>query len=380
MNGSLETRGRAISRLGLLALLSAVALFALPGRASAGPPPSGVITVQFHDNVTGQLIGFGQCIDIDATQLCDSGAADEDPDAGEVSATRPFGSYIVSYDPVNQPADRLVKAPTSVGCELTAQTPVCTFVVSFNPTLTGPPAFSALRNLFLTDQDGNVVPPTCAEATDVFTFTHPLTTAPPETIGGFELELLFDPDLVCIDLEPGAYFQETPGVTCLIDDVESAFQFPGEARLTCLVSGTPDPPSASLELAIVRVRAQPSQYQSIFASQDNGVIAQVLSAGCNLANLDGHPLQMLACDDYTVTIRRLEGDVNGDCIVDVRDTQMLAFSLGHRPVGPFEFDVAPPGGDGKLDIYDLQFVAGRHGSTCDVPHPDQPPRKWEPQP
>jgi hypothetical protein len=381
MNGTLKRAAPGIVRLGSLTLLLAIALLAMPARASAGPPTSGVISVQFHDNVTTDLIP-GQCVFVSDTQLCDGTAGDEDSDAGEIAATLPFDSYEVAIDFNHAPADRLVKAPTTVACALTVQAPLCSVVFSFNPTLSGPPAFPALRNLFLTSQDGNVEPPTCAEATDVFTFTHALAAAPPATVGGVELELRFDPALVCVDLEPGAYFQETPGVTCLIDDVESAFQFPGQARLACLVAGTPDPPSNSLELAVIHVRAQPSQYQSVVAGQDNGALARVIRTGCQVADLDLNPIPVFVCSDYELTIRRLEGDINGDCAVDVRDTQMMAFQLGRPPIGPFgdRLDIEPPGGDGKIDIYDLQFVAGRNGSTCAVPHPDQPPRKWEPQP
>ncbi|MEX1255002.1 MAG: hypothetical protein WEE64_11755, partial [Dehalococcoidia bacterium] len=86
------------------------------------------------------------------------------------------------------------------------------------------------------------------------------------------------------------------------------------------------------------------------------------------------------CDDSELTIRWLEGDVNGDCAVDVRDEQLLAFRWGTK-LGALlyndRFDLEPSGqinSDGDIDIKDVQFVYGRHGSTCAMPHPDQPPR------
>jgi hypothetical protein len=359
-------------------LLAAAFVLALSTGASAGPLPpgatSGVSSVQFYDNVTAGLIP-GQCMDVQppSAQVCDGAAGDEDPDAGEISVTQPFGSYVVGYDPVNQPADRLVKAPTSVACEVSAQPPLCSMVVTFNPTSPGPPAFSQPVNLFLTDQSGTVAPATCDAAQDMVTLTYDLPYAPPTAVGAFELGVLFDPSLVCADIEPGAYFQETPGGACFVSDMESE---PGLERLGCIVVGDPETTSSSLEMMVVHVRAQPAHYATIYAGQDNGVSAQLLAVDCHTADLDGQLIEVLACTDYNVTVRRLEGDLNGDCAVDVRDQQLLAYRLGRPPIGPFEdrLDIEPPGGDGKLDIRDVQFVAGRHGSTCEVPLPPQPPR------
>ncbi|MGB2695403.1 MAG: hypothetical protein WBD55_09480, partial [Dehalococcoidia bacterium] len=78
-------------------------------------------------------------------------------------------------------------------------------------------------------------------------------------------------------------------------------------------------------------------------------------------------------------IRWLEADVNGDCRVDAADGQILAFRWGAR-VGNLlynqRFDLEPSGTakfDGDVDIKDIQFVFGRHGSTCADPHPPQDP-------
>ena len=182
------------------------------------------------------------------------------------------------------------------------------------------------------------------------------------------------------DLAPGAYWLNTPGAVCFIDDKDQGLQPDGLARIGCVVKGKPATVSSSLELAVITVRPQPELYSLITADQDNGVNAQILNSGCNLADMQGHPIKKIGCDDSEVTIRWLEGDVNGDCAVDVRDQQILAFRWGAESTSLLyntRFDLEPSGqinSDGDIDIKDVQFVYGRHGSTCLVPHPDQEPR------
>lgn len=72
--------------------------------------------------------------------------------------------------------------------------------------------------------------------------------------------------------------------------------------------------------------------------------------------------------------------MNGDCAVDVRDQQQLAFHWGAH-VGSLLYDermdLEPPPptkGAGAIDIKDVQFVYGRHLSTCENPHPAQEPQ------
>jgi hypothetical protein len=78
----------------------------------------------------------------------------------------------------------------------------------------------------------------------------------------------------------------------------------------------------------------------------------------------------------TFTVRRLEGDVNGDCRVNINDDQLVAGRYG-ATVGSLLYsrmlDVNLPQTDGVINISDIQFVFGRNGSTCAVPIPPQPP-------
>jgi hypothetical protein len=75
----------------------------------------------------------------------------------------------------------------------------------------------------------------------------------------------------------------------------------------------------------------------------------------------------------------LEGDVHADCVVNALDQQQIAFRFGARLgnllyASIFDLEPsAPIKGDGDIDAKDLQFVYGRHGSTCKEPHPPQFP-------
>jgi hypothetical protein len=260
------------------------------------------------------------------------------------------------------------------------------------PTPTGPPSqfkFPHLKNLFLTAQGTKLPPSACEASTNTAVFQHLLTAMPnspdpkdpseTQIIGGFEFEVVFDEDLVCVNIEPGQYAIDT-GMICFVDDKNQGLQPDGLARIGCVVQGKNGPQSNSLELARVIVRPQPELYSLIRANQENGVIVQLLNQACNLSDLQGHPIKGGGCEDAELTIRWLEGDVNGDCEVDIRDQQLLAFRWGVQ-LGALlyndRFDVEPSGqivGDGDLDIKDVQFVYGRHGSTCANPHPPQDPR------
>jgi hypothetical protein len=134
----------------------------------------------------------------------------------------------------------------------------------------------------------------------------------------------------------------------------------------------------ALNLATVSVHPQPDAYSTGKATQDNGNVVQILNKKCEIADDQGHPIAIFSCEDAEVTIRWLEGDVEPDCSVDTLDTQAIAFRWGSEKgslIYNARFNLEPWGtqADDDIDIKDLQFVYGRFGSTCEEPHPDQPP-------
>jgi len=362
---------------------------------------AGNINVAFNDTVTGLPLA-GQCVDVDAVTICDNNVApgvaggDSNAAAGAiaVSPAVSLGAHTCVYNPVNQPADRQVKAPTSVDCSVSTAAPKASVKFNFNPTIPFNLKAPTLANLFLTAQGTKLPPSTCAASTNVQTYSHDLSNAPSsadpkdptlvQQVGGFEMDVLFDEDLICVNLAAGAYFTGTAGAVCFIDDKDQGLQPDGLARIGCVIKGKPATVSSSLQLAVITVRPQPELYSLITADQDNGVNAQILNSGCNLADMQGHPIKKIGCDDSEVTIRWLEGDVNGDCAVDVRDQQILAFRWGVKIGSALyngRFDLEPWGqinNDNDIDIKDVQFVYGRHGSVCTKS--GLGPNIWPPQP
>jgi len=144
---------------------------------------------------------------------------------------------------------------------------------------------------------------------------------------------------------------------------------------------------------------------SLYPHKENGVVSRFDDTGTKGANICGQSLNDgtgyvvpgqtpecqgvllpgvlpggLLADSYSfVTIRRLEGDIDKNCVVDISDMQAEAsrygFNLGSLLYNVW-FDLEPhqTGADGDIDIKDIQFVFGRFGSKCSAPIPPQTPQ------
>jgi hypothetical protein len=261
------------------------------------------------------------------------------------------------------------------------------------PTATPTPApqspiqkLPALQNQFLERQGAKIPPQTCLLGNDAGELAETMAFWAPDVdpknpealqeLGAFEFEVHFDADKVCVVLTPG------PAITdaiCLIEDATNS-QLEGVARMGCVSQGKDTPMAAEdgLVLANILVRPQPDVYSQAKPNQDNGVVVQINNVGCELADLQGHPIPIFSCEDADITYRYLEGDVSADCSVDAIDTQSIAFRWGAEKGSLIYTDfmnLEPSGtqADADIDIKDLQFVFGRFGSTCDVPWPAQEP-------
>ena len=203
-----------------------------------------------------------------------------------------------------------------------------------------------------------------------------------QTIGSFEFEVRYDAKFVSVDVEAGELWRlgDSGGPSPLHPDVTcSTIRREGSVQFACITKGKERIVSGPGTLAVVRVRATADVYSMLVANQLNGIATQLINQDCQLADLQGHPIKTDLCDDADVTIRYLEGDVHADCIVDAVDQQQIAFRWGSR-LGNLLYNSRmdlepsqPIKGDGDIDAKDLQFVYGRHGSTCKAPHPAQDP-------
>jgi subtilisin-like proprotein convertase family protein len=199
----------------------------------------------------------------------------------------------------------------------------------------------------------------------------------PQTLGSFEFEVRYDAKYVSVEVDPGPLF-DREGVECQSIHIENAVQF------GCVTKGkVEDAPVGPGTLAIVHVTPTADDYSFLIANQENGIATQLINQDCNLSDLQGHPVVLESgsdvCEDAAVTIRYLEGDVHADCVVDSLDQQQVAFRWGAH-LGSLLYNSrmdlepsAPKKGDGDIDAKDLQFVFGRHGSSCKAPHPAQDP-------
>jgi hypothetical protein len=196
-----------------------------------------------------------------------------------------------------------------------------------------------------------------------------------QSIGSFEFEVRFDAKLVNVTVSAGPLFTAAEAnVSC--DDISGQ----GFVQFRCNVKGKDgEPITGPGVLAVVHITPTADVYHMVIASQENGIATQLINQECALGDLQGHPIPSSVCGDADVTLRYLEGDVNADCQVDVRDQQEVAFGWGSH-TGQLLYNSrldlepsAPKLGDGDIDAKDIQMVYGRHGSTCSEPHPPQDP-------
>jgi hypothetical protein len=136
-------------------------------------------------------------------------------------------------------------------------------------------------------------------------------------------------------------------------------------------------------LAFITLTPDSDMFFRIRPTSMNGVVRILLDENCEAATELGAPLPgsvdgglAPVCDDATVTVRILEGDLNTDCLVGIDDVQNISARFGaffgRLDYDPW-FDLEPKITDFDIDIKDVQFVAGRLFSSCTDPVPAQAP-------
>ncbi len=261
------------------------------------------------------------------------------------------------------------------------------------PTPT-PPAYPpmvkvpALQNEFLERQGVKIPPVNCLAGSDAAVIEEQINFFPGlidpkdpgalQELGAFEFEVHFDANKVCVEIQPA---ELSPDQVCIVEDATNS-ALEGVARVGCVTVGKANPMATETDypvvLATLLVRPQPDVYSQAKPNQDNGVVVQLNDVGCELSDLQGHPVPVFSCEDADVTFRYLEGDVTADCSVDALDTQSIAFRWGAEKGSLIYSDfmnLEPSGtqADNDIDIKDLQFVFGRFDSTCANPWPAQEP-------
>jgi len=222
----------------------------------------------------------------------------------------------------------------------------------------------------------------------------------PDGVGAFEVQIKFDHKIFDIEADATDWLEAggTRDVFCTPTIITENW-----IMLGC-VSKDPTPGDGNVPpgvkdsgvAATLTVTPEEDLVHRLTPGQRNGFVRTILDENCELADIWGDPLKdasgallpgiepgglIAVCGDTTLTVRILEGDLDLDCEVTVADDQEIAERYGAQGgfgqpatllYGPW-WDLEPPGGDGDIDIKDLQKVYGRNGSTCEDPFPDQEP-------
>jgi uncharacterized repeat protein (TIGR01451 family) len=203
----------------------------------------------------------------------------------------------------------------------------------------------------------------------------------PEGLGALEFQLKFDHKLFNISIVNSTAWTNGRSLNCTMTILTE-----NDIRYGCVTtgSGVGLAQGSGEVAATINLTPVSDLIYRIRPTKDNGVTARLLDENCEIADTlgDVFPNTLAGgltqdCSDLDVTIRRLEGDVDTSCKVDVVDAQRMAWRygsfFGHLSYDQ-NYDLQPwPTGDFDIDIKDLQFVFGRIGSTCAAPIPLQPP-------
>jgi hypothetical protein len=218
-------------------------------------------------------------------------------------------------------------------------------------------------------------------------------------LGAFEFQVKYDHKV--FDMEIVSAIEDTNGSTT-VDDQDSYLASTGRIvqcdtliteNFQIFACGSADLTPATLDpgpsdpgpnnVAFILLSPDSDMYFRIRPTSMNGVVRILLDENCEAATELGQPFPgsvdgglAPVCDDATVTVRILEGDLNTDCLVGIDDIQNISARFGaffgRLDYDPW-FDVEPKITDFDIDIKDVQFIAGRLFSSCTDPIPAQAP-------
>jgi hypothetical protein len=182
-----------------------------------------------------------------------------------------------------------------------------------------------------------------------------------------------DVDVSAGDGEYGLLASTGRSVTCSED------WDPNYVDYACESSGDQRGPAADGDITWLWVYPEWDYVEQHRPSKNNAVVVALDNLNCQARDVDGVPLpgstesSTPACEDASVTVRMLEGDVTSDCQVDPYDADEMLSRFSPRPdAPPYDpwFDLKPEIPDGRIGVRDIQFVLGRMDSTCQAPIPD----------
>jgi hypothetical protein len=199
----------------------------------------------------------------------------------------------------------------------------------------------------------------------------------PEGLGAFEFQLKFDHKVFDITIGDSTSWTNGRPANCTMTIVTE-----NDIRYGCVTTGSLPgfDQVAGVLGAAIHVTPDSDMVFRVRPTKDNGVARRLLDENCEVSDTlgdifpDTNAGLTQDCTDVDLTVRKLEGDVDANCVVDIQDEQLIAFRYGSffgALMFDQNYDVQPwPTGDFDVDVKDLQFVFGRVGSTCQNPIPD----------
>ena len=207
----------------------------------------------------------------------------------------------------------------------------------------------------------------------------------PDGVGAFEFELKYDHSIFQQPIIAPTVWLTNGGtrtIDCSMTIInESSIWF------GCVSTGPVPGQTSAGTAATITLCPQPDLVNRLTPGQDNGVATPILDENCQLADVLGDPLALVAgavaplapgilpggqvaiCSDMEITVRILEGDLNLDGVVNVLDEGLIAYrygaTFGSLLYSPW-YDLQPNLKDYDIDIKDLQKVWGRQGSVCGI--------------
>ncbi|HYM14309.1 MAG TPA: cohesin domain-containing protein [Dehalococcoidia bacterium] len=319
--------------------------------------------------------------------------------AGPACAAAATGSATIN---ILSPAVSWAKSPTNANIWLCGENmtggadnygPTCPAVViapSSGTPMNDPGDITAPNNATGVWQDGVILNEILSNPSD------------PNGLGGYQFDLNYDPNVFDFPV-----IQDTGNMNVggHVTVCSMTISLPGVVHVGC-AAGSPLGGGATWigpkTMATVRLDVAELVEKTIRPNKENGTYTDVVDTNTRVTNTCGQPLNdgtiqplpgqpecqgnpllgvgpggSLPDTEARYTIRRLEGDIVPDCVVNTTDAQLEAskfgLSSGSLLYNKF-FDVNLPlqFGDGEIDINDIQFVFGRLGSTCNTPLPAQP--------
>jgi hypothetical protein len=185
-------------------------------------------------------------------------------------------------------------------------------------------------------------------------------------LGSFAFAVRYSSALVDVTVQEGPFLASTGRFTSCFQSSD-----PDVLHFNCSSSGAAQGPTGSGVLATLTV--QPKGGLSFRAAEVNGGLAvfEQIVEEASLEDVNGDPISPSQIVGSVLTVRQLQGDVNGDCQTDTADAQEVSYHF-QGTYNP-RYDLQPAFGDGDVDALDVQFVEARQGSTCGAPIPAQPP-------